>query len=103
MSCGMYINYAILAHSLKTSWMKHYEATHQEEQQLPVFILEGINDVCHRVACLANGDPLNRDVWVELNNLSTTVIQSIDMYSNCENSNKPAESSEVTQEVDTNV
>ena len=99
MSCGMYINYAVLANNLKVSWMEHYKNTHPEEEQLPVFVLEGINEVCTRLACLVNGDPLNKDTWIEMGNLTIAVTECIDMH-NKHNSNS---GEEVQQKEDTDV
>ena len=96
MSCGMYINYAMLANNLKVGWMEHYKNTHPEEEQLPVFILEGINEVCNRLACLVNGDPLSKDTWAEIGNLTAAVTQCIDMHNEHNNSNTNTE--EVQQE-----
>ena len=91
MSCGMYINYAMLANNLKVGWMEHYKNTHPEEEQLPIFILEGINEVCNRLACLVNGDPLSKNTWAEIGNLTAAVTQCIDMHNEHKNSNEATE------------
>ena len=79
MNCGNYVNYAMLSNNFKTLWLQHYQNAH-EDQQIPVFLVEGINDVCQRIACIVNGDPTNYHAWNELNNLTNTIAQSILMY-----------------------
>ena len=99
MTCGTYINYAALTNRLKVNWMEHYKNTHPEEEGLPTFIVEGINEICNYLACLVNGDPLDESTWMKIGNLSIAIAECIDMHNKHNNTNIEEVQKEETTDV----
>ena len=79
MSCGQYVDYITLTNNLKIDWMGYYKNIHPNEE-LPVFIVEGINEICSQLACSINGDPLNKDTWEKVRDVATVITECIDIH-----------------------
>lgn len=76
---GDFRTQAALSQALSTFWKQHYYQLHPNTQ-LPPFILESIEMIFHKLARLANGDPLFIDSYRDLVGYSQLVVDALQTY-----------------------
>jgi hypothetical protein len=76
---GNFATQAGLSQYLRNAVVQHYIQTHPDGN-LPTFILEGISMICHKLARIANGDPLYIDTWRDISGYSKLVVDILDAY-----------------------
>jgi hypothetical protein len=76
---GNFVTQAALSQHLRNSIIQHYMQTHTEGS-LPPFVVEGITMVCHKLARIANGDPLYIDSWRDVSGFSQLVADILQTY-----------------------
>ena len=76
---GDFRTQAALSQALSTFWKQHYYQLHPNAQLRP-FILESIEMIFHKLARLANGDPLFIDSYRDLVGYSQLVVDALQAY-----------------------
>lgn len=75
---GNFDTHAHLSQVLKNSIMQHYFQVHgSQAQPLPAYVVEGIAMICHKLARIANGDPMYDDNWRDIAGYSKLVLDEI--------------------------
>jgi hypothetical protein len=73
---GSFEKQAELSQALSQTMIRHYFNNHQQPTTpLPPFIVEAINNICHKLARIANGDPLYVDSWRDIAGYSSLVAE----------------------------
>ena len=75
---GSFHTHANLTQTLEKIILQHYAQTHANEEgkyrPMPEFMLEAIHMICHKLARIANGDPMYDDSWVDISGYATLVV-----------------------------
>jgi hypothetical protein len=76
---GNFATQASLSQYLRNAVIQHFVQTHPNGN-LPPFILEGISMICHKLARIANGDPLYIDTWRDISGYSQLVVDILKTF-----------------------
>ena len=72
---GRFATQAALSQTLHNTIMKHYFDIHgHSTAPLPPYIVEALSMICHKLARVANGDPLYDDNWRDIAGYSQLVL-----------------------------
>lgn len=73
---GDFHTQANLSQTLKSIVNQHYASVHGEA--MPNFMAEALAMICHKVARIANGNPLYADSWVDIAGYAQLVVDILD-------------------------
>lgn len=81
---GDFHTQANLSQTLKSIINQHYTTVHNEA--MPNFMAESMAMICHKIARIANGNPLYTDSWVDISGYAQLVV---DILEKAKLQNKP--------------
>lgn len=75
---GEFKNQAALSQALRNGVMQHYFQVHSPEPKpMPAYMAEAISMICHKLACIANGNPHYVGSWDSIENYAALVSQEL--------------------------
>lgn len=76
---GDFRTQATLSQTLSAIWKQHYYQTHPNEQ-IPPFVLEAVEMIFHKLARVANGNPLYADSFRDVAGFAQLVVDILATY-----------------------
>lgn len=67
---GMWMRYTMSQATTEVDWVRFNRA-------IPEYVVEGVGMICHKLARIANGDPLYDDSWQDIAGYATLVVQRL--------------------------
>ena len=70
---GDFETHSILSQTLNQVILKH--ASKHQKQPMQPYMMEAIMMICHKLACITNGDPYYSDQWKSIADYATEVLE----------------------------
>lgn len=78
---GDFRTQATLSQTLSYVWRNHYYQVHgKDPANLPPFINEGVEMIFHKLARIANGDPLFADSYTDIAGYAQLIVDGLRSY-----------------------
>lgn len=74
---GLFKNQAALSQTLKNTIMQHYFTTKENPKPMEPYMAESISMICHKLARIANGDPMYDDSWRDIEGYAKLVADEL--------------------------
>lgn len=71
---GEFTSHALTSQNLQTVWLNGYVNSGKPLQECKPFIREAVTMICHKLARIANGDPMYDDNWRDIEGYSRLVV-----------------------------
>lgn len=75
---GSFHTFANLSQTLYRIITQHYNSTHRKDNnevdEMPYFMAESIQMICHKLSRIANGNPYHEDSWHDIAGYATLVF-----------------------------